>query len=75
MLVSLAPFNITLGSFIQAILIKAGLASQTPVTLALNGKLIKLANSSLLLATGVHNSDTLTIKSGNLLGGSQEPLM
>ena len=54
-LVSLAPIDVTMGSFIEAILIKAGLVSQTPVTLMLNGKPIKLVNSSLLLATGVCN--------------------
>ena len=69
-LVSLVPFKMTLGSFIQAVLIEAGLAPLTKVTLTLNGKPIKLVNSTLLLATGLRNSDTLMIKSGNLLGGS-----
>ena len=64
-----------MGSFIQAVLVEAGLASQTLVTLKLNGKHINLVNSSLLLATGVRNLDTLTIKSGKLLGGSRELLL
>ena len=43
--------------------------------MTLNGKPIKLVNSSLLLATGLCNLDTLMIKSGNLLGGSLVPLV
>ena len=53
--VKLVPVDITVGSFMRTTLTEAGIQSQIPVSLTLNGRDIKPINSNFLQAYGVRN--------------------